>query len=433
MTSYETYQVAYFNQLEKTKAKDIFLVIENILGYSKDFINIVDNKADNIEFITNNIISFIKEYTDIDLEDIDSFQNEFFSKSKQTITLAQVGVDNLEQIVSLLKDQNYSQFWEEYKGEALDLYNGIRKKVNEVVEGRAIDIKIVEEIEKVVFSIINGHKDIEYKNFRLSNEQIDQIQNVIKNIKNPKQIFNTLRFPEENLQNHDLINIKGELSLSNLVALMGAGKQTIVDLGDMILENLDLNKIVENNRYFNDKILQSPYFKDFNAPAAAAFVSGVYGLIDAVNLFRSSQINEDEFLNLITINGVDTAGMIVGSIIGQTLIPIPVVGATLGTLVAKGALEIGNFILNEKEKQLINDYNNYIEEFVRKLDDEYQVVFNMIQAKYNEISNIQNFVFDVNYNIELKFSYSIELADLVGVDPSKVLRNIEDIDDFFLN
>ena len=83
MTSYETYQVAYFNQLEKTKAKDIFLVIENILGYSKDFINIVDNKADNIEFITNNIISFIKEYTDIDLEDIDSFQNEFFSKSKR--------------------------------------------------------------------------------------------------------------------------------------------------------------------------------------------------------------------------------------------------------------------------------------------------------------------------------------------------------------
>jgi hypothetical protein len=214
---------------------------------------------------------------------------------------------------------------------------------------------------------------------------------------------------------------------------MGAGKQTIVYLGDMILENLDLNKIVENNRYFNDKILQSPYFKDFNAPAAAAFVSGVYGLIDAVNLFRSSQINEDEFLNLITINGVDTAGMIVGSIIGQTLIPIPVVGATLGTLVAKGALEIGNFILNEKEKQLINDYNNYIEEFVRKLDDEYQVVFNMIQAKYNEISNIQNFVFDVNYNIELKFSYSIELADLVGVDPSKVLRSIEDIDDFFQN
>ena len=48
--------------------------------------------------------------------------------------------------------------------------------------------------------------------------------------------------------------------------------------------------------------------------------------------FRSGEIDDDGFLSLVTINALDATGAAVGAAIGQTLIPVPVVGALIGQL-----------------------------------------------------------------------------------------------------
>ncbi len=68
-------------------------------------------------------------------------------------------------------------------------------------------------------------------------------------------------------------------------------------------------------------------------------------------------------------------------------------------------------------------------ELNKQLDEEYRQLVELITEKFKEFKSAVDLAFDVNINIA--FDGSIKLAELVGVGSDKILRNQEDIYNYF--
>lgn len=168
------------------------------------------------------------------------------------------------------------------------------------------------------------------------------------------------------------------------------------------------------------------------APSAGAITSGTFGLSNAIIKYRKGDIDTDGFIDLVMLNAIDATGAAIGAAIGQMIIPIPVAGALVGSIIATTALSIGKGILNKQEIKEINLYQEKITKFVSELDEIYQVKLDELLNKYHKLGELQEYSFDFNINVHLRFISSINLANLVGVSEKDILKNEDEIDQYFL-
>lgn len=169
------------------------------------------------------------------------------------------------------------------------------------------------------------------------------------------------------------------------------------------------------------------------APSAGALVSGTYGLLNSVIEYRAGRLDDDGFIQAVIFNSVDSVGAALGAAVGQALIPIPVLGATIGSLIATNALSMGKDFLSKQEKEALAAYQQKIDQYVQGLDQEYQGRFQEIHARYLKLGDLQTYSFDLGVNVRLRLVASIELAEMAGVPEERILHTDSEIDDFFLN
>ena len=170
-----------------------------------------------------------------------------------------------------------------------------------------------------------------------------------------------------------------------------------------------------------------------SAPNASAFVTASYGIVDIITKLRTNEITENEFINFITINTLDTTLATIGSCVGQTLIPVPVLGAVVGSIATSIIWEIGKGILSDREQELIQNYRENLDNHIKNLDDKYKIIFNDIIDKYYKLGRLQDYSFDLSLNTRLRFEYSIELAEKLEISDNQILHNLDEIDNYFLN
>ncbi len=169
-----------------------------------------------------------------------------------------------------------------------------------------------------------------------------------------------------------------------------------------------------------------------SAPAAAAITTGTFGVVNSILKYRSNEIDTDSFLDLITLNAIDSTGVAIGATIGQAIIPVPIVGAVVGSIAFGSVLKIGEDFLNEKEKKLIESYQEKINAYINTLDKEYEKEFYRLLGEYSKLDKLQEDSFNLELNIRLKLLASIELAKENSVDNEKILANLGQIDKYFL-
>lgn len=168
------------------------------------------------------------------------------------------------------------------------------------------------------------------------------------------------------------------------------------------------------------------------APSAGAITAGTFGLSSAIVKYRKGDVDTDGFIDLVTLNAIDATGAAIGAAIGQVVMPVPVVGALIGSIVATTALSLGKGILNKHEIEVINLYQEKINAFVDTLDKEYQVKLDELLNKYHKLGELQQYSFDFNINVQLRLFSSINLAKSVGVPDKSILKNEDEIDEYFL-
>ena len=53
--------------------------------------------------------------------------------------------------------------------------------------------------------------------------------------------------------------------------------------------------------------------------------------------------------------------------------------------------------------------------------------------KYHKLGQLQDYSFDLSINTRLRFEYTIELAEYIGVSDDEILHDLSEIDSYFLS
>ena len=113
---------------------------------------------------------------------------------------------------------------------------------------------------------------------------------------------------------------------------------------------------------------------------------------------------------------------------GQAVIPIPALGAIIGSATAKAALMLTKHVMDGKEKQLIEQMQKTYDSAVSKLDSSCRELIKKIDDYYNKLGGLIESA--LNKDVNLRLTGSIELARYLKVNESEILHSISETDAF---
>ncbi|CAH6897325.1 conserved hypothetical protein [Vibrio chagasii] len=163
------------------------------------------------------------------------------------------------------------------------------------------------------------------------------------------------------------------------------------------------------------------------APFAGAIVTATKGIGSLVMQYKEGEITLDELVDLSLVISGESAAVSLAAAAGQTLIPIPIVGAMLGSLAGKICCEY----FKQADQKLLAAFESRMKSFTDSLTAQEKKVLDRIQAKFKKLTNLTEAAFDFDNNYKV-LSLSIELAEEHGVDESKIIKSTTALDDFML-
>lgn len=161
------------------------------------------------------------------------------------------------------------------------------------------------------------------------------------------------------------------------------------------------------------------------APFASAVVSAVKGMASLADDYRKGVISFDEFVDLGMIVCAESAIVGVSTAVGQALIPIPILGAVVGSLAGKMVAEFTTG-QNDKVAQRIRDD---MDAFKAKLDDKLRTVLETIAAELDRLNKLTITAFDFRMNSKF-LDRSVNLAIAYGVKVDKIIFNEAALDQY---
>ena len=476
---------AYVNCLNNLRIQDLQIAMKMIEDESRHVILNKDNASKILNYARDNIEDVILKNRGGEYGG-HGFIAEF---AEAGIVNARRAFEGLNPIVKVLNDNGPADLLIGRNTIQMKFYNNLRDELAQSFHYSAkMKMMFPKDHVLVYEKIMAGAKEVEFNGKQLSIKQITDIRQMINDITERKGLTSYKSWMKSSVLNYDdaqrnsinkvldLEKIKidkkvkvkrRELakkkilakknSLPNLREANKIAKNTFLLQGGLALMSAVYGKYKEGKTIFEFE--QSDWldcgletvegavkgcisgyaiygltnvFK-MSAPNASAFVTASYGMVDIITKLRTNEITEDEFINFITINTLDTTLATIGSCVGQTLIPVPVLGAVVGSIATSIIWEIGKGILSDREQELIQNYRENLDNHIKNLDDKYKIIFNDIMDKYHKLGRLQDYSFDLSINTRLRFEYSIELAEYIGVSDDEILHDLSEIDSYFLS
>lgn len=167
------------------------------------------------------------------------------------------------------------------------------------------------------------------------------------------------------------------------------------------------------------------------AAVANALVTAAYGVAGQAIRLRRGDLSEEEFIVNSEVLCLDASMSAVSALMGQTLIPVPVLGAIIGNAAGMFLYGIAKENLSSREQRLIERFNESMDALNWRLEERYQRLVAELKQEFAKFSSALELAFSPDVN--LAFDGSVKLAEYVGVPQEKILRNKRDIDNFFLS
>ena len=167
------------------------------------------------------------------------------------------------------------------------------------------------------------------------------------------------------------------------------------------------------------------------ATVANALVTASFGVAAQAYQLQQGNITQEDFIVNSEVLCLDVSVSAVASMLGQTLIPVPVLGAIIGNMAGMFMYQIAKDYLSETEQVLIHNYRESFAALNKMLEERYQQLMAQLKKELAKYTSMLELAFDPNVNIA--FDSSIALADYVGVAQDRVLRSKANIDNYFLN
>lgn len=163
---------------------------------------------------------------------------------------------------------------------------------------------------------------------------------------------------------------------------------------------------------------------DMAAPLAAALASAAKGLGSLVIDHLEGKITLNQLLESGLYVCGETAVMSLASMAGQALIPIPVVGAMIGSLAGKILYQLAGNVIKDLKPKVAE-----IETQLQKVIARYEVAQQILARRYQRLNDMMKLAFDREANLRM-VELSAQLAVAVGVRKELVLKNSGDFHAF---
>ena len=164
----------------------------------------------------------------------------------------------------------------------------------------------------------------------------------------------------------------------------------------------------------------------YSASFAGSIVSTTTGIAALTQDYHNGKITADEYADCAAALSIESGISAVGAVLGQAIIPIPVVGSIVGTAAAKAALEITKHYGGEKERELIAVLQQRYNAIVAVLDDEAINIIGRMDAYYDDM---HGFIEALSEEDEtLRHHSSIQLCQQVTVPEYKIVHDIYELD-----
>lgn len=174
-------------------------------------------------------------------------------------------------------------------------------------------------------------------------------------------------------------------------------------------------------------------YTNIGAPMAGAFISSSIGVAVLAKKYNAGEINSSDFVVEGQILCLDAGLTALGGALGQTLIPIPILGAMIGCMATQVLTSIGKNYLSKKDYELLRSLEAEYMRFENQLDYETKCLIKEINDYYDSLGGLLLASQNAGLNYELKFNLSIDTARFVGIKEEEILKSKEEIDDYFLN
>lgn len=170
-----------------------------------------------------------------------------------------------------------------------------------------------------------------------------------------------------------------------------------------------------------------------NSPAAVAnaVFTASLGAAEQIHLYREGKISEQDFLINSEMLYLDASVSALSSIVGQVVVPVPVLGAIIGNTVGTLVYKTTKGYVYSKEEQLIKQYLEELKQIDELLDEDYKECVELLNEEMEEFLSLLELAFSPD--IDICFKGSIDLAISMGVPTEEILDTKEKVDDYFMN
>jgi hypothetical protein len=174
-------------------------------------------------------------------------------------------------------------------------------------------------------------------------------------------------------------------------------------------------------------------FASLSAPFAGSFVSAGQVIASLANELNLGAISFDQFTELSQLACMESAAAALASVLGQAVIPIPVIGAVLGTIAGRIVIDFSKKYLGKETEKLQRQMDEYYNQCLAKIDQTYRAVVSIIIAEYEKLGDLTKAAFDTGKNVALRLQASIKLAEAYEVSETDIIHDIDELDAFMLS
>lgn len=167
-----------------------------------------------------------------------------------------------------------------------------------------------------------------------------------------------------------------------------------------------------------------------SAPAVGAFVSGLMGIGSLLGRYHAGEIDGSEFVDMSQMVALDAAIVGLASMTGQVAIPVPVLGAFVGSIAGKFVASAITGGLGESEAELIAHLHAHEQSALEHLDRACEAEIQRLDGYFGNLERLAEVAFDDTVNTRLRLEASVEFAERVGVCDDLILRTTVDLDKF---
>ncbi|MGN0786851.1 MAG: hypothetical protein ACI4OB_05585 [Christensenellales bacterium] len=160
-------------------------------------------------------------------------------------------------------------------------------------------------------------------------------------------------------------------------------------------------------------------FASVPAPMASAMVTATLGMLAQAYKLNNGDITAEEFVDASEAICLDVTMSAVSSMLGEILIPIPVLGAIIGNTVGMFMMSIARNYLSAEEQKLIEGYQKEMSELKNHLDAEYKSLVEKLEAEIAKYDSLAQLAFDADVNV--RFESIISRAKLVGANTERLV------------